>query len=144
MKRSMIAAQMYTFREQAQDEQGLAHTFATLKRIGYDAVQVSGIGDIDPHKVKELALQNHLKICATHIPYERLTDDLDGVAKQHQLWDCRYVGLGMAPERFRTSADGYRTFAKEASDIGRKLKRKYGLQFIYHNHHIEFEKYEGR
>lgn len=143
MKRSTIAAQMYTFREQAQTEQGLADTFSKLKKMGYDAVQVSGIGPIEPRKVKELAIQNDLTICATHIPYDRLTDDLDAVIEQHKLWDCKYVGLGMAPEKFRKSADSYRIFAQEASEIGRKLKKQ-GLQFVYHNHQLEFEKYDGR
>lgn len=143
MKRSTIAAQMYTFREQAKDEQGLADTFSKLKKMGYDTVQVSGIGPIEPRKVKELAIQNDLTICATHIPYDRLKDDLDAVIEQHKLWDCKYVGLGMAPEKFRESADSYRAFAREASEIGRKLKQQ-GLQFIYHNHQLEFEKYDGR
>ncbi len=144
MKRSTIAAQLYTFREQAQTEEGLADTLSRLKQIGYDAVQVSGIGPIDPHRVKELAVQNELKICATHIPYDRLTDDLQAVAEQHKLWDCEYVGLGMVPDRYRDSADGYRAFAKEASGIARRLKQEYGLQFVYHNHQIEFERYDGR
>lgn len=144
MKRSTIAAQMYTFREYAQTEEGLANTFSRLKEIGYDAVQVSGIGPIDPRKVKELAVQNDLTICATHIPYDRLTGELQAVAEQHKLWDCKYVGLGMVPDRYRNSAEGYRTFAQEASEIGRQLKKEYGLQFVYHNHQIEFEKYDGK
>lgn len=144
MKRSTIAAQMYTFREQAQTEQGLADTFGKLKNIGYDAVQVSGIGPIDPRRVKELALQHDLAICATHIPYDRLTGELRAVAEQHRLWDCKYVGLGMVPDRYRGSAEGYRTFAKEASEIGRRLKQEYDLQFVYHNHQIEFEQYGGK
>ncbi|OWR30582.1 xylose isomerase [Saccharibacillus sp. O23] len=144
MKKSTIAAQMYTFREQAQTEEGLASTFENLKRIGYDAVQVSGIGPIDPRKVKELAIRSDLTICATHIPYDRLKNELNAVAEQHKLWDCRYVGLGIAPDQYRTSAEGWRTFAREASEIARRLKQDHGLQFVYHNHHFEFEKFDGK
>ncbi|MDO3410951.1 sugar phosphate isomerase/epimerase [Saccharibacillus sp. CPCC 101409] len=144
MKKSTIAAQMYTFREQAQTEKDLASTFARLKEIGYEAVQVSGIGPIDHRTVKKLADQNGLAICATHIPFDRLTGELEAVAEQHKLWDCKYVGLGMAPESYRTSEEGYRKFAQEASEIGLRLKRDYGLQFVYHNHQVEFEKFGGR
>ncbi len=135
---------MYTLRDQARTEEELAAAFAKLKEIGYEAVQVSGIGPIDPHRVKELADRSNLTICATHIPFDRLTGELEVVAEQHKLWDCKYVGLGMAPDRYRTSAEGYRTFAQEASEIGRRLKKEYGLQFVYHNHQLEFEKFDGR
>ena len=140
MKPSMIAAQMYTFREYAQTAEELKSTFQKLSSIGYTAVQVSGIGPIDPLVVKQYADEYGLNICATHVPWTRLVEDLDALAKEHQLWNCKYIGLGGLPDSYRSSLEGYRTFIKEVSAIAKVLKEQYGLQFIYHNHDFEFER----
>jgi sugar phosphate isomerase/epimerase len=143
VKRSTIAAQLYTLRDYAKTAEDLAVTLRKVKAIGYEAIQVSGIGPIDPEVVKQLADENGLKICATHVSFDRLKNDFDKLVAEHKLWNCSYIGLGGIPVEFRGSQEGYSTFAKEASVISNKLKEA-GLQFIYHNHKFEFEKYNGK
>ncbi|OUS74921.1 xylose isomerase [Paenibacillus sp. MY03] len=144
MKKSMIAAQLYTLREFCKDEAGLRESLRKVKEIGYEAVQVSGVGPIAPEIVKAIADEYGLTICATHVGYDALTTDLEATIEKHKLWNCQYVGLGSIPETFRNSGGaGYAEFAGIASDIGRKLK-EHGLQFIYHNHHFEYTNYDGR
>ncbi|WP_282936171.1 sugar phosphate isomerase/epimerase [Paenibacillus sp. RC67] len=143
MQPSQIAVQMYTLREFAKTPEALRTTFQKVADIGYTAVQVSGIGPMNPAQVKEYADESGLKICATHISWDRLENDLDALAREHQRWDCKYVGIGGLPDHYRTSQEGYRTFAKQASDIALRLKEQYGLQFIYHNHAFEFESRDG-
>ncbi|MDF2834674.1 MAG: xylose isomerase [Paenibacillus sp.] len=144
MKKSMIAAQLYTLREFCKDEAGLRESLRKVKEIGYEAVQVSGVGPIDPQIVKAIADEYGLAICATHVGYDALTTDLEATIAKHKLWNCKYVGLGAIPESFRNAGgEGYAEFAGIASDIGRKLA-EHDLQFIYHNHHFEYTKYEGR
>lgn len=138
-----IAAQLYTLREYLKTPEDVAATLKKVKQIGYNAVQVSGIGPIDSRVVKDLCDQEQLTICATHIPFADLTDKLDEVIEKHLLWNCKYVGLGGLPQEYRTSSEGYASFAKIATDIGRRLKEA-GLTFIYHNHDFEFAKFDGK
>ncbi|WP_231571709.1 sugar phosphate isomerase/epimerase family protein [Gordoniibacillus kamchatkensis] len=142
MRKNQIAAQLFTLREFAKTAEQLDETLRKVKDIGYDAVQVSGIGPIEPAKVKELADRHGLTICATHVPYERLKNDLEQVIQEHRLWGCRYVGLGSMPAPYRTGKSGYTLLADEFSAVGRALADA-GLQFVYHNHKFEFEKFEG-
>lgn len=142
MKLSNIAAQLYTLREFCKDEEGLRASLQKVKEIGYQAVQVSGIGPIPHETVKSIADEIGLKICATHVSYKALTENLEDVIYQHKLWDCKYVGLGGLPEEFRSSAEGYKKFASIANEISAKLAEQ-GLQFIYHNHHFEYTKFDG-
>ncbi len=104
---------------------------------------MSAIGPIAPEIVKELADENGLAICATHTSFDKLRGSLAQVIDEHQLWDCRYVGLGAIPDAYRTSIEGYKKFAEETAAIAAELDQA-GLQFIYHNHHFEFEKYGGQ
>ncbi len=138
-----IAAQLFTLREYLKTPEDIAKTLKKVKEIGYDAVQVSAIGPIDPKELKALVDKEGLTICVTHIPYDRLWNNLDAVIEDHKLWDCKYVGLGAMPEEYRENKEGYVRFAKEASEVGRKLA-KHGLKFVYHNHNFEFRNFDGQ
>lgn len=143
MNRSTIAAQMYTLRDFTKTAEDLRSTFQKVSAVGYEAIQISAIGPIDPKLVKEYADESGLAICATHVSWDRLTNDLDALAAEHKLWNCKNIGLGSLPEKFRTGQEGYREFAKLMSDIAVTLKDQHDLQFVYHNHDFEFERFDG-
>ncbi|MBW7457739.1 sugar phosphate isomerase/epimerase family protein [Paenibacillus sepulcri] len=143
MKKSQIAAQLYTLRDFAKTAEDLDASLKKVKEIGYQAVQVSGIGPIDPEAVREMCQRYGLTICATHVSYDRLLNDIDAVIKEHQAWNCRYVGIGSMPSEFRSGLTGYQDMARTLSGIGAKLSEA-GLELIYHNHKFEFEKFEGK
>lgn len=140
MKIEQIAAQLYTLRAFTQTAEDFDRSMAKVAAIGYRAVQVSAIGPIDPHAVAEICAKHHLTVCATHVSFERLQRELPQVAAEHRLWGCSTVGIGSMPEIYRKDAASFRAFAKEASDIGRRLKAE-GLTLIYHDHRFEFEKF---
>lgn len=142
MDQMTIVAQLYNVRDYTQTPEGIEKTLRKVKAIGYNSIQVSKIGPIDPLRLKDLAEEIGLTICATHTPYERLKDDLDAVIKEHQLWKCHYIGLGSMPQQFRADLQGFRMFIKEASAIAKKIA-DHGLSFVYHNHKFEFEKFDG-
>ena len=142
MKEITIAAQLYTLRDFLKTPGDLAVTFNRVKKMGYNAIQVSGIGPIDFNFVKEIADKEDLKICVTHIGFDRLKNDMAGVIKQHKLWDCKYVGIGSMPDEYRIDRASFARFAKEASEYG-KILLDNDLQLIYHNHNFEFKKFDG-
>jgi len=142
MSKPIVAAQLYTIREFTRTPEDVEKSMKKIKEIGYNAVQVSGFGPIEPERVKDIMDKEGLKICATHIGFNLMQENLDAVIKQHKLWDCKYVGVGSMPNEYRESREGYVRFAKEASDIARRLADE-GLSFIYHNHNFEFVKFDG-
>ncbi|MGI6705657.1 MAG: sugar phosphate isomerase/epimerase family protein [Clostridia bacterium] len=142
MSQPVIAAQLFTIRDYTETPEDIAQSMKKIKEMGYNAVQVSGFGPIEHQQVKDIMDSQGLTICATHIGFDRLQNDLEDVIEQHKLWNCKYVGLGSMPAEYATSRDGYIAFAKEASEIARKLADN-GLRFIYHNHHFEFMKFDG-
>ncbi|MDD9268236.1 sugar phosphate isomerase/epimerase [Paenibacillus sp. MAHUQ-63] len=138
-----IATQLYTLRSYLKTPQDIGESLKKVKQMGYSAVQASGVGPIDIHEFKALTDQEGLTICATHVGYNELLNEMDQVIEKHRAWNCKYVGLGGLPQEFRVSSQGYAAFAKQASEFGRQLKSA-GLQFIYHNHDFEFAKYDGK
>ncbi|OMF28650.1 xylose isomerase [Paenibacillus sp. FSL H8-0548] len=138
-----IAAQLYTLRDFLKTPEDIASSLKKVKQIGYHAIQASGLGPIGDKELKEIADREQLTICATHIPFADLTGNLDAVIEKHKIWDCKYVGLGAMPLEYRSSKEGYSAFAKEATEIGKKLNQA-GLRFFYHNHEFEFAKFDGK
>ncbi len=138
MTDSVLAAQLYTVRDFTQTPEDIAETFKKIRKIGYEAVQVSAFGPVDPQDVKTMLDDNGLVCCITHISYDRLTNDLSTVINEHKLWNCRHVAIGSMPQQFREDGvDGIRKFAAEANKIGRQLAEA-DLTFSYHNHSFEF------
>jgi sugar phosphate isomerase/epimerase len=144
VSRPILAAQLYTVREHAQTTADLADSLRRIRDIGYKAVQVSGIGPIEPVKVKAMVDDLELTICNTHTPYQALWHDPDAVIEQHHLWGCHHVAIGSMPQEYREEGEaGYRRFAAEASAVGERLSRA-GLTFSYHNHSFEFVRFGPR
>lgn len=138
-----LAAQLYTLRDFCKTPTDIESTFKKVKAIGYNAVQVSGIGPIDPNELKNIAQAAGLEIVATHTGYDRYVSDLEGVIADHKLWGCSYAGIGSMPGQYRGSAEGYKSFAEEFNEIGKKLQA-HGIKFVYHNHRFEFERFNGK
>jgi sugar phosphate isomerase/epimerase len=140
MKESNIAAQLYTLRDFLKTPEEIGQALKKVRAIGYSAVQASGVGPVDPRELKRMTEEAGLKICASHISYDRLKNDLDAVLEEHKIWGCKYVGLGIMPQQFRESRDGYLAFAAEFNEVSKKIF-SHGLKFIYHNHNLELERF---
>lgn len=142
MAHSVLGAQLYTVREFTKTPADVRRTFQKVRDIGYEAVQVSGLGPIEPEELKEIAAATELKIVATHIAYQRIVDEPEAVIAEHKLWDCPHVAIGGMPKEYR-SGEGFHKFAVEASQAVRPLIEA-GLSFSYHNHSFELERFGDR
>lgn len=131
-----IGAQLYTLRTFTQSEVDLGRTLEQVAKMGYQTVQLSGIGPIAPKAVKAICDANGLKIVLTHNGEQKFLNHVDALIEEHQIYDCKYVGLGAMSERYRT-ADFLPYFAKDFEGPARKLKDA-GMLFMYHNHAFEF------
>jgi len=134
-----IAAQLYTVRDFLKTPEEIFDTLKKVKQIGYDVIQVSGMGAIEPALLKSYVDELGLEICGTHMPFDRIVNDTESLIKEHKLLNCPYIGLGAAPDQFR-NADGYKKFA-EIMEKPAKMISDAGLKFTYHNHEFEFKKF---
>jgi len=142
MGETKIGAQLYTLRDHMKTPQDIAKTLRELRKIGYQAVQVSGIGPIEPRELKKILEDEGLYACATHVGYERLVKGIEGVIEEHKILQAPHVACPGLPSEYHNE-EGYKKVAKELSKVGEVLKEN-GLTLSYHNHHLEFEKYGGK
>ncbi len=142
MSNSQLAAQLYTVRDFTKTPAEISKTMQKVKQIGYDTVQCSALGPVEPAELKRIIDGEGLTICATHADFERMRNEPQSVIDEHELWGCRYTAISSMPASYR-NFDGFSRFAREASEVGRRLAED-GLILSYHNHSFELEKFGGR
>jgi sugar phosphate isomerase/epimerase len=138
---SQIACQLYTLREFTKTPAETAHTMSRVKKIGYDAVQLSALGPIDPSELAKILDGEGLTACATHVPLDRLRDDRERVIDEHRLWKCRYTALGMYRSEAH-SAEDWKGFAASFGVIARTYDDSQ-IRLGYHNHSHELSRVDA-
>jgi sugar phosphate isomerase/epimerase len=138
---SQIALQMYTLREFTKTPADIAKTLQRVKKLGYDAIQSSAMGPIDPKELAQILKDNDLKCVATHISKDRMRDNTQQVIDEHKLWGCEYTAIGgFFPKEAFTKAL-WQNFADEYNAIAAKFAGS-GVSIGYHNHSHELARIE--
>ena len=142
VKNMEIGAQFYTVREFCKDLNGFAEALKKVAEIGYKTVQISGTCYYTPEWLKEQLDKNGLKCVLTHIPPNDLRGDISKVAKNHDIFGCKYVGLGYFSFNGEEEQT-YDDFIWIYKPIAEALKNS-GKYFMYHHHDQEFKKEDGK
>jgi sugar phosphate isomerase/epimerase len=138
---TVIAVQLYTIRSLLDDPARLAGVLARLREIGYEAVEVAGLGPRVVDRFGDELRRSGMKACAVHAGLDHLNTELDRVIDECHEWGCEFVVVPSLPPSYR-SGEGFRRFAAEASELAGRL-REQGLRLAYHNHAFELERYDG-
>jgi len=140
-----IAAQLYNCRDYAKTPADIKTTLEKVKALGFDVVQISGLGPCDPALLAAWVTELGLEVCLTHTPWKRLADpaELGTVIQEHKDMNCPHIGLGARPgDQYANTYEGWTDFIKKANEITAIIRAE-GLNFSYHNHDFEFEQWKG-
>lgn len=139
---SKIGLTLFNLRDYCKTKDELDETLRKVKEIGYQAVQVSGIGPISPEDVKELLDKYELYCCATHENMDAYEKNFEATVAKLKLWDCSFTALG-SPGCTISNAEDVQSFIKRLTKVAKKFKAE-GITFAYHNHHTEFVKFSDK
>lgn len=137
-----IGAQFYTVRDYCKDLDSFAETLKRVADIGYETVQISGTCAYDPTWLKHELDKNGLKCVLTHIDRERLIAEAAKVAAEHEIFGCKYVGVGCFTHSGKEN-ECYSDFVRLFKPVSEQIKAQ-GKYFMYHNHDQEFKKEDGK
>ncbi len=130
-------AQLYTVRAYVQTERDFAYSIAKIAGMGYRTVQISGVGrDLKPRQMKKICDDAGVEIVLTHSDPGRILCDTERLIEEHDIMGCKYIGLGMMQEKYRTPEWLYH-FAEDYRGPAEKI-RAAGKLLMYHNHNFEF------
>ena len=137
MNEIKLGCQLYTLRDYIKNYEDCEETFRFLNSIGINDIQISAIGPIPADKVAYLLQKYNMNVCVTHISFDRMMNELDTVMQEHKLYNCRNIGIGMMPDRYRENEESVMKFIEDSSNVAHRLAEN-GFRFAYHNHSIQF------
>jgi sugar phosphate isomerase/epimerase len=135
-----LGLQLYTVRDWMQRD--MEYTLKTVYAVGYREVEFAGLFDKKAGKVRNWLDKIGLESPSSHVSYERLKANLQGVADEAQTLGNTYVVCPDINARLRIDADAWKRVAADFTRIGEQLQRL-GLRFAYHNHDFEFRPLPG-
>lgn len=153
MSKGKIGVQMMMLREKV-EEMGAYEVFRKLRELGFGSVEVSQI-PMTAENVAEMKRASEdfdieIAACSAGLspmmegqPGEFLTTDFDKIVNDCRELNCKFLRIGMLPFNYMGSYEKSMTFAKEAEAMAERLAAE-GIELYYHNHHVEFVKYEGQ
>lgn len=134
-------------------EVGPYETLERVTDIGYHAVEISQI-PMTTENVDELVrardeLGMDIASLSTGLrgkpglPLDTLSDDYDKIVADCRRLDTTMVRIGMLPFDAMASLDKVLEFCDETNAYAKRLADD-GIRLYYHNHHIEFAKFDGK
>lgn len=138
----ILGAQLFTLRDYTQTAADLDFTLQKVAEMGYTTVQISAIGPIPAETVREICDRHGLKIVLTHTDPIRIMNETEAVIREHEVMGCDYIGIGMMPPKYRTP-EWLCHFAMDYKEPAKKIAAA-GKRLMYHNHNLEFQKFDGK
>ncbi|WP_217424721.1 sugar phosphate isomerase/epimerase [Halobacillus sp. Marseille-Q1614] len=123
-------------------EKDFIGTLEKVAQAGYDGVEFAGYFNTTSQDLKKALNNLGLNAAGSHIAIEDLEQNLEAMIEYSLNIESPYIICPGLPESYRNSADAYKRTAEQFNRIGEKCRER-GLLFGYHNHHVEFEKYDG-
>lgn len=137
-----IGAQLYTVRDYCKTIEGFEDSISRVAKIGYKSVQISGTGNFDAEIMRNILNKYGVTAPITHTSPEKIKDNTEEVIKNHKILGASYIGIGMMPGEYQCSEEGARRFIKDFTKAANEIADA-GLKLMYHNHALEFEKFNG-
>lgn len=153
MKNVRIGVQMMMLRTKI-EELGIYETMRKVAEIGYHSVELSQIPMTEENvevlckaskdfNIDISAYSAALEPMFPGAPGDTLVNDFDKIVQDCKKLNCRYIRIGMVPFTVINNKEKYLEFAEKVEVVAAKLA-EHGINLYYHNHHIEFQKFDGK
>lgn len=152
MRKAKIGVQAMMLKEKF-SELGAYETLKKIAELGYHCIELSQIPMTDENikGIKRASEDFDIEIAALSAAIEptenkfqdALTTDFDKIVKDCKTLNCKFVRIGMLPYECMVSTEKALDFCKKAKEMAKKLEDN-DIKLYYHNHHVEFQKYDGK
>lgn len=153
MIKPMCGVQMSTLKNRI-PELGVYTTLERCADIGYPCVEISqipmtseNVRDIkrarDDFGLTIAALSAAVEPMAPGMKGENLTADYDKIVDDCHALECSMLRIGILPMSCMANPELAMSFITRAEEMAVRLKTEHNIDLYYHNHHIEFLRYNG-
>lgn len=135
-----IGLQLYTLRDQL--EKDVEGTIKQLAAIGYKDVEIYSLYGKSAAEFGKILKDNGMAASSGHYLLPAVKNELQQRIEDAKTLGLQYMVLPILEPEDRKSLDDYKKLADLLNKAGEETK-KAGIQFCYHNHNFEFQKFGG-
>jgi sugar phosphate isomerase/epimerase len=143
LKISQVVAQLYTLHGLTKTPPEIAKALTRVRKMGYEAVQVSGIGQIEDAELAKMLEGEGLVCAATHDPGDKILSSPQEVVDRLNRLNCEYTAYAYPSGIDLSDPAAIAELARKLDHAGEVLAAG-GKTLCYHNHHVEFRKLGGK
>ncbi|WP_152655170.1 sugar phosphate isomerase/epimerase [Oceanobacillus sp. CFH 90083] len=138
---SNVGLQLYSVRDRAADD--LFETISLAADMGYQGVQFAGFFQKPAQELKKVMDNKKINAAGSHTGLDELSGDKlkETIAYNQEIGNSLLI-CPWLPETDRKTREDYQRTAEKLNEIG-KICKSNGMTFAYHNHHFEFETFDG-
>ena len=135
-----LSVQLYTLRDFLKSPSDVAATLKRVKKIGYAAVELAGLGQT-PAKDWAAILNGEGLLCSgAHISFEVMNTQTDLVIEQARLFNCSALAVPVFWGKSMAEFEKFATELNRAADRFVPARIRIG----YHNHSHELVRFDRR
>ncbi len=151
-KKGLIGVQMMILAAKIK-EIGAYEAFKKCAELGFHCVEISQV-DMSPENVAEIkracdefgikvaSMSAGVEPMVPGMPGEFLSTGFDKIVADCKTLNCNLLRIGMMPINCMGDKEKVLEFVAAAEGYAEKLA-EHGIDLYYHNHHVEFAKYDG-
>jgi sugar phosphate isomerase/epimerase len=133
-----IGLQLYTLRDLL--EKDAPGTIKQLAAIGYKDVEIYSLYGKTPAEFRRMLKDNGITASSGHYLLPAVKSEWNARVEDAKTLGLRYMVIAILPPEERKSLDDYKKLAELFNQAG-EATQKAGIQFCYHNHNFEFQKF---
>lgn len=142
-----IGVQCYTLRDEF-PAHGVYETFRKVRDIGYRTAEVSALPMTKEHVAELVRVREELgfefaSISGGLTGDESLVNAFDKFVADAKALGADMIRIGMLPPAAMRDPSTVAAFADDCQEMAVRLA-DHGIRLHYHNHHVDFAKYDGR
>jgi sugar phosphate isomerase/epimerase len=130
----------YTYRNYL--DKDVPGTLDKLKELGFTDIEFSGLFGKTPAELKALLDARGLKCSSFGVSYSDLVNKTAEVAQNAKTLGAQYVRVAGIPHQSALTLEEAQKAVADFNRVGKILKDKFSLGFIYHEHGFEFQPYQ--
>ena len=129
----------YTYRNEF--EKDFEGTLDTIVSLGITDMEFSNLFGKTAQEIRAMLDARGMKCSSFGVSYGDLRTHTNEVAANAKTLGASFVRVAWIPDRQPFTLELAEQTTREFNEIGRRLKKEFGLMFCYHNHGYEFQPY---
>jgi sugar phosphate isomerase/epimerase len=131
----------YTYRKFF--EKDVPATLDMVKAAGFTDIEFSSLFGKTAPELRALIDERGIKCSSFGVSCSDLVNKTDSVAQNAKALGAQYVRVAGMPHKAALTPEEMQKAIDDFNRVGKVLKDRYGLTFVYHNHGFEFEPYKN-